>query len=90
MEFGCPLMKVDVMAGVFFSHLGGYLYSILWKCCAILTGYYTLPGQQILIKGPAKENTKFGLFNGASYTVVACTTPEIGALKDRPFIPEYR
>ena len=47
-----------------------------------------LPVQQILIKSTAKENSKIGLFNVASYVVVACTVPEIGALKDRPFIPE--
>ena len=31
---------------------------------------------------------KIGLFNSTSHLVVACTAPEIGALKDRPFIPE--
>ena len=47
-----------------------------------------LPIQRILIKNTAEEKEKFGLFNVASYAVVACTVTEIGALKDRPFIPE--
>ena len=41
-----------------------------------------LPIQRIQIKTTAKENAKFGLFNSASYAVVACTVPEIGALKE--------
>ena len=65
-----------------------YLYTVLWKCRATLTGYCTLSVQRILIKGTAKEKSKFGLFNGASHAVVACTAPEIGALKDRLCIPK--
>ena len=42
-----------------------------------------LPIERILIKSTGKENSKFGLFNSASHTVVAFTAPEIGALKDR-------
>ena len=40
------------------------------------------------IKSTAKENSTLGIFTDASYTVVASTAPEMGALKDRPFIPE--
>ena len=65
-----------------------YMYSVLWKCHATLTGYCTLPIQRILIKSTAKENPRFGLINGARYAAVAHTVPEIGALKDRPYIPE--
>ena len=54
----------------------------------MLTGYCTLPVQRILIKSTAKESLKSHLFNSANHTVMANTTTEIEALKDRPFIPE--
>ena len=48
-----------------------------------------LPVQQILIKSRAKEKLKSRLFNGPNHVVIACTTTEIEALEDRPFIPEH-
>ena len=35
-------------------------------------------------KKHSERKFEIGLFNSASHAVVACTAPEIGALKDRP------